>query len=301
MDFTAGPWHHDPFHFGQSLHAALHCGSFGGFITEAFNETHFLFNPDFLSPGSCLACFHVLLSGKNKVIIAAVIQNHVILLNGNYLPGYPVEKSPVMGGHHNRSLVRFQIVLEPDAGLKVQVIGRLIQQQHIRIDNQEFSQSNPHQPSSAELIQGALEVLFFKTQSGKNNFCFMFDIISTGGLVFMLQIPQFTHQLGSFFLITTLGQGFLQDPETVLQTSNPGRSMSNMLQQLFAAFGCDFLSGIADSYVLAFGNAARIRNDITGNNFKKGGLAGSVGTDNGDAVPGTYIEGHSAEKDLYPI
>ena len=56
---------------------------------------------------------------------------------------HPFQKIPVMGHHHQSALEPAEPVLQPRGHLRVQMVGRLIQNQHIRRMDQRRRQSHP--------------------------------------------------------------------------------------------------------------------------------------------------------------
>ena len=49
-------------------------------------------------------------------------------------------------------ILLLQVLLQPDTSLQIQVIGRFIQQQHRRLDEQRTRQRKPHTPTSRETL-----------------------------------------------------------------------------------------------------------------------------------------------------
>ena len=64
-----------------------------------------------------------------------------------------IEKIAVVGDQNVTEGIVLQVVFEPVAGLQIEVIGRLIEQQQVRLGKQQFGQSDSHLPTSTELIR----------------------------------------------------------------------------------------------------------------------------------------------------
>jgi len=56
---------------------------------------------------------------------------------------------------------------QPLDGFDIQVVGRLIKQQHIRALQQQLGQFDAHAPTSAEFVGGSIEVCPCKAQPGQ--------------------------------------------------------------------------------------------------------------------------------------
>ena len=72
--------------------------------------------------------------------------------------------------------------------------------------------------------------------------------------------------------------------------------VQDFLEQGLAGEGGGFLLEIADGQVALAGDAAGFRLGFAGQDVQQGGLAGAVGTDQGDAVAGGHVEGEAAEQ-----
>ena len=49
-----------------------------------------------------------------------------------------------------------QVVVEPDDGVQVEVVGRLVQHQQRRLDEERARQRYPHPPTAGELVGGSV-------------------------------------------------------------------------------------------------------------------------------------------------
>ena len=55
-----------------------------------------------------------------------------------------------MRDHDQRLLPRLQIGLEPQDRVQVEVVGRLVEQQHVGRDEERAREGHPHAPSAGE-------------------------------------------------------------------------------------------------------------------------------------------------------
>ncbi len=86
-----------------------------------------------------------------------------------------VQKLAVVRDHQDRAGIIFQIILEPDQRLEVEVIGRFIEQQQIRFLDKQTGEMRTHHPAAAHRFQRSIEIRFAKRQSVQNAFRFRFD------------------------------------------------------------------------------------------------------------------------------
>ena len=76
-----------------------------------------------------------------------------------------IHKSTVMADHHNSLPVVDQEIFQPLDRLDIEVVGRLVQQEHIRLLQQQFRQFDTHAPATAELARLAGKVFAGETKS----------------------------------------------------------------------------------------------------------------------------------------
>ena len=82
-------------------------------------------------------------------------------------------------GHEQQGCVAvFQEGFQPLDRLDVQVVGRLLKQQHVGPPQQQFGQLDAHAPAAAELAGGAVKVATLKTQSGQCLLDFGLDVFA---------------------------------------------------------------------------------------------------------------------------
>ena len=74
--------------------------------------------------------------------VIAGVELRLAVVDLHHSSDYLVQKPPVMGDRQHGSLEVFQVVLQPLGGVQVQMVGRLIQQEDIRILQNQASQIN---------------------------------------------------------------------------------------------------------------------------------------------------------------
>ncbi len=76
-----------------------------------------------------------------------------------------VEKIAIVRNQDQRAGVAVEPFLEPDDGVEVEVVGRLVEQQQVRAAHQRPRQIEAHAPAAGELGDRALEVFVGETQA----------------------------------------------------------------------------------------------------------------------------------------
>ena len=111
----------------------LGLGSIGG---EALDEFLQLLNLLFLLAVGFLHLFDNQLAGLHPEVVVSCVQLDFPIVNVSYLGTDLIQEITVMGYHDNGVLKVNQKLLQPRNGVQVQVVGRLIQKQNVRVAEQ---------------------------------------------------------------------------------------------------------------------------------------------------------------------
>ena len=84
--------------------------------------------------------------------------------------GHIVQELAVVRNQKHRAPERLQIVLKPFDGLDVQVVGGLVQEQHVRLREQDFGQFDAHVPALAEGFCEAVQFIGLESQAKEHFF-----------------------------------------------------------------------------------------------------------------------------------
>ena len=79
--------------------------------------------------------------------------------------------------------------------LDVEVVRRLVEQQHIRLAQQDLRQFDTHTPSSGELARGSVEIGAFKAQSRERALNVSLIVVSAHELVTFMFLRETFHEL----------------------------------------------------------------------------------------------------------
>ena len=91
-------------------------------------------------------------------LVVAVIELQAAALQGGDHPADRVDEGAVVRDQEDGAGIRLQIALEPEQGVDVEMVGRLVEQQQVRLAEQEPRQRHAHRPAAAERVHRALEV-----------------------------------------------------------------------------------------------------------------------------------------------
>ena len=149
----------DLVHALDLLELALGLGGLGVLGAEAVDELHqaadfallvFVGGQLLLLVG--LALFEIL-------VVVAAVADQPALADLDDAADKLVQELAVVRDDENRAGVALQILLEPEQRLEVEMVGRLVEQQQVRLLRQQPGQVRPHHPAAAHLARGPVEIL----------------------------------------------------------------------------------------------------------------------------------------------
>ena len=79
-----------------------------------------------------------------------------------------VQQATVVADQDQRAGIGLEIALQPDRGLQVQVVGRLVEQQQVRLREQQRGQRHAHPPAAGEFAAGALLCRLVEAEAGED-------------------------------------------------------------------------------------------------------------------------------------
>jgi len=102
--------------------------------------------------------------------------------------GDGIDEVAVVGDEQQRTAPRSEVVLEPGDGVDVEVVGWLIEDQHIRVAQQEAGECHPHPPAAGELLDRAFVPVGRKAQSGKDTMRLGLERVAAVGFELRLRL-----------------------------------------------------------------------------------------------------------------
>ena len=121
----------NPLHALQCLDPALGLLGLGGLGLEPVNKALDFGNPRLLALEARLLLGQPLAALNLKGGIVAGVEHQFLLVEMHQVGGHPIHEIPVVGDKQQGAGVAAQPVLQPQAGVEVQVVGGLIQQQQV--------------------------------------------------------------------------------------------------------------------------------------------------------------------------
>ena len=160
--------HLDEFHLLQLLDAALHLGGLGGLGAETINK--------FLSFGN-FPLLRLGLAQQNLLARLALFQIEgeiariflrPAVVKGDSAGHQVIQQRHIVADNADSPAIRAQALLQPALALQIQVVGRFVQKQHLRLLQQQLRQCYAHLPTAGKLTAIAREILISKAQTAQN-------------------------------------------------------------------------------------------------------------------------------------
>ncbi len=185
-----------------------------------------------------------------------------------------VEQVAIVADHHHRVGIAADMLLEPERGLEVEVVGRLIEQQQVGLGKQRCCEPNAHAPATGELVAGALLIGMGEAEAGENGG-------RARGRRMGGNVREPRLDLGN-----AMGVALGRRRNDEVRALGVGRQHN--IEKAFGAIR-SFLCQPADSAARRQHHLASFRRDLSGNDPQQRGLACTVAADKPD--PGASRQG----------
>ena len=121
-----------------------------------------------------------------------------------------------------------QILLKPLDGLNVQMVSRLVEQQHIRLFEKDLCKLDSHSPPPRELFRRSVEVGAFEAKSYESTLHFGFIIASAhhDKTLMLLGEAFYKSVIIIAFIVGALSHFVLHVLESLLQSRRVGKSLA---------------------------------------------------------------------------
>ncbi len=198
-----------------------------------------------------------------------------------------VHELAIVGNHQHGAAVVLQVSLKPDERDEVQVVGRFVEEEEVGFHDEEAGEVGAHDPAAGHFFGGAVEVALAEAEAGEDFFGFGAGLGVVKGVVLDVGFVVFGRRnlAGGFHL----AQAFFENGQD--------GAAGGEVEDGFFADGFGFLGEEANhGPFVAFDDAA-VGDVFAEDDGEKGGFAGAIGADEGDAVAMGDVEGGVFEKD----
>ena len=175
----------------------------------------------------------------------------------------------------NRAGVAAQETLEPAHALEIEMVGRLVEQQHFGVAHKQLGESQSHLPTTRELAGQAIEVVLLETKAEQHRADLRLDGVTTQNLVVVARSTR-RSQLLFGRIGAKLSLEFLQ---ASLGLEDLDLRREDLLEDGVLPHLDSLLFEVADARILCQHDPARIGVFFSRDDAQQRGLAGAVGAD----------------------
>jgi hypothetical protein len=204
-------------------------------------------------------------------------------------------------GHQKRAGVGLEELLEPDDRLDVEVVGRLIHQQHVGPAEQHPRQRDAHFPAARELPNVAIDLVILEAEAVQNLAGLRFERIAAEMVVLLLHLAEARENAVHVVRALVIFHGALEVLELVMQIADAAAAGDGLVEHRPARHLLHILAEIADGQALGNRDLTLVGSFLADDHAKQGGLAGAVGADQADLVAGIQLKGGVNEDQLFAV
>ena len=186
-----------------------------------------------------------------------------------------VHESAIVADHEHGAAVALEKVLQPAHTLQVEVVGRLVEQQQVRLAQQQLGQRDAHLPAARELVGGARHVRLVKAQAEKHAVRLAFDVVAVAGFKARAQGTILVKQRGRRGLVGTF-QGSFQLGQALAHVRDVGHRGHDLFKHAAPVHLDGLLLQVSRLDVFRKGDKAGIRRVQTCDDIHHGRLARAV-------------------------
>ena len=278
--------HFEEFELFEHLHTTLHLQGLGVGAFEAFDKLFGLGNELLLFVVGLLLLFAAFLA---KFQVFGVV--HLVVVNASHghldgTGGDVVHKLAVVADDDYRLSVIDEEVFQPLDGLDVQVVGRLVEQQHVGLLEKQLGQLDAHAPTTAEVACGTAEIRTLKAEAQQGLFHVFLVVGGIDGVEFFAQRRYLFDELhvAVALVVGTGFQFFVQSFYFGLHFVQVGESLCRFFEHGTSIFGHQVLGQVGDDTILGSRYLAAGGLAYAGQNLEQGAFPGTVFAHQGNAV-----------------
>ena len=216
----------------QLLDALLHLHCFGGLIAEPLDEATYVGYLALLVFVGTQLLFAPLGTQPHILVIAHTVVYHPAAGDLDCAVCHIIYKGTVVADEHYGLGTLHQELLQPLYTLDVEVVGWLVEEQHVGSLKEYLGQLYAHTPSAGELARGPLKVAAAKAQTAERALDLGFVVLASHHSVVLLQLCELLNKLQIVvaLVVGALGKLPLHAVEALLQARGMSKSLTRFLK-----------------------------------------------------------------------
>ena len=258
----------------QRLDATLRLARLGRLGLEAADEVFHVRTLRLLLLEGLLLLRQAFGAGALEGRVAAAVEGQLLLLEVRHVIDHGVEEIAVMGDQQQRAGIALEPLLQPEDGVEVEVVGRLVEQQQLGRAHQRLGQIQAHAPATGEVADAPVHLLAGETQAGQQLARTRIGAVALGIVQFVVQAGDGAAVVGG------LGPGQFGLDRAQVQIAIEHVVHRQTLEVI------DLLAHMGDTPVRRQLTVAGVGAELTAQQGEQAGFAGAVGADQTDLLAG---------------
>ena len=203
----------------------------------------------------------------------------------------PVHEVAIVRGHEQRAGQRLQERLEPDDRLDVEMVGRLVHQQHVGPAEQHARHRDAHLPAAGQRADVAVDLLVLEAEAVQHLARLALERVAAEMLVLLLHFAEAAQQDRVHVVgLRRDRQRVLQRLELVVQRAGTAAAGDRLVEHRPSGHLLDVLTEVADRQLLRHRYLAIVRHLFADDHAEERRLARAVGADQADLLAGIELE-----------
>ena len=292
----------DNLHLFQLAQTLLYLDGLGRLITEALHKVTYVGHLFLLILIGTHLLFAALFSKHHILVVLHAIVNDATTGNLKGAVGHIINKSAVVTHQHHCPTPRGQQLLEPLDRLDVEVVGGLVEQQHVGTAQQNLGQLDTHAPAARELGGGPVEVTPLESQAHQRTFYLGLIALGTQHLIAFVLGREFLNQshIVVALIVGTLVQLLLHALNAVGHLLDVSKGFLGLLAHGGVVLKYHHLGQITHRGIRTRAHRARRWLLFATEHLEERRFAGTVLTHQGHTVLIVNHEGGVAKQGLHP-
>jgi hypothetical protein len=278
----------DVLHLLEHLDARLHRARLVGLGAEAVDEGQQVLALALEVLGLAGEDGLLLEPGLDVLLVVAGVAAHALGLERHHPRDLLVQELAVVADQDERAVVALEEVAEPRHRRQVEVVGRLVEQQHVGALEQQRREHRAHLPAARELAQVAIVIGDREAQAGQDRLRLVRREEPVEVVLLLVQLGDALGQLDQVVVarrvVADLAQLGLGGGQVAIELGPPRHAVEHERQERGAAAERQVLRQPADPHALGAGDLAVVDLLDAGDDLEQRGLARAVGPDQADAI-----------------
>ena len=213
--------------------------------------------------------------------------------------GDRIDEVAVVGNEEKGSGPGGELLLEPGDRVDIEVVGRLVEDQHVGFGEEQAGQRHAHAPTTRELADGTVAVGVLKSETGENLAGVGLEGVAAHRLVLALDLAVLGEQRVVGVGVrrsVRVGDRSFEPMEFLGQVGHLAGAGQHLFEHRTSGGVDEILRQVAEGHVLGFGDRAPIGFGIADEDLDQRRLARAVAADERDASPRRQLQGDIGEQ-----